>query len=85
MWGGQLETTAEMQGRDGAGWGGGDRKWRGAGIKWAKFADGCEEREDAEPARRICLERRGNQEFRFGQATSSWETFMWKCHTGHQT
>ena len=64
------------------------RRWqeiRGAEIKWVKFADGCEEREDAEPARRICLERTGNQEFRFGQVTSSWETFMWKRHIGHQT
>lgn len=83
VWGGELETRDA--GGDGAGCGGGGRRCRGAEIKWVKFADGCEEREDAETARRICLERTGNQELRFGQVTSSWETFMWKCHTGHQT
>ena len=72
-------------GGDGAGCRGGGRRCRGAEIKWVKFADGREGKEDAEPARSICLERRGNQEFSFGQVTSIWETFMWRCHIGHQT
>lgn len=80
-----VRNRCRAAGGDGAGCGGGGRRCRGAETKWVKSADGREGREDAEPARSICLERRGNREFSFGQVTSSWETFMWRCHVGHQT
>lgn len=72
VWGGQLETPAEMQGRDEGGWRGDGRRWWGAEIKLAKLADGCEEREDSELTSGICLERRGNQGFDFGRVTSTY-------------